>query len=175
MLMIRLRPVGKKGQRSFQLIINEKSKDVFGDYLEKLGHYDPNPTPSKLVLKEERIKYWLAKGAKVSDTVNNILVDAGIIQGEKIRKGRVKTEEAKEGNVEGQKTTKEPESKTEAKPKESKETKTTEVKATGKVEGEKPASKEAVKPEIKKVKAEKRNPPKGDPPPAEQKNHSKIK
>ena len=36
MLMIRLRPVGKKGQRSYQLIINENAKDVFGDYLEKL-------------------------------------------------------------------------------------------------------------------------------------------
>ncbi len=97
MLMIRLRPVGKKGQRSYQLIINENAKDVFGDYLEKLGHYDPNPTPSVIVLKEERNKYWLSKGAQASDTVHNLLVDAGLVKGEKIKKGNTNRGKKKEG------------------------------------------------------------------------------
>lgn len=87
MLMIRLQPRGKKGQRSYRLIVNEKHKDVFGDYLEQVGTYDPNPTPAKVELKKERITHWLSNGAQPSATVQNLLIDAGLLQRTKLRKG----------------------------------------------------------------------------------------
>lgn len=85
--MLRLRPVGKKNQRSFRLIVSEKTQDVYGNYLENLGWYNPNPTPAQIKFNEERVKYWLGQGAQPSDTVNNLLIDVGLLTGEKIRLG----------------------------------------------------------------------------------------
>ena len=93
MLIIRLSRQGKKNEPYFRLIINEKTKDTVGDYLESLGFYDPR----KKVLKinEERIKYWLSKGAQASGTVHNMLVTKGLIKGKKIKKGGNKKQEIK--------------------------------------------------------------------------------
>jgi small subunit ribosomal protein S16 len=83
MLHIRLRRIGKKKQPSYRLIVCEKTKDPWGDYLENLGTYNPRSTPSEISLKADRIKEWIAKGAQCSDTVWNILVDQGVVTGEK--------------------------------------------------------------------------------------------
>jgi len=81
MLMIRLSRVGKSKQGTFRLIINEKTKDTRGDYLENLGIY--NPRSKEVNLKADRIKYWLGKGAKASDTVHNLLVSQKVIEASK--------------------------------------------------------------------------------------------
>lgn len=93
MLIIRLRRQGKRKEPYFWLIISEKTKDTIGDYLESLGFYDPR----KKVLKinEERIKYWLSKGAKTSGTVHNLLVKEGLIKGKKVKKGGRKKEDTR--------------------------------------------------------------------------------
>jgi len=51
-----------------------------GKVLEKLGHYDPlvKDADKQIVLKRERIEYWLEKGAVPSDTVSQILIRHGI-------------------------------------------------------------------------------------------------
>lgn len=81
MLIIRLARIGKKKQPVFRLIINEKTKDTRGDYLENLGFYDPRS--KQLDLKVERIKYWLSKGAQTSATIHNFLVGHKIVAGGK--------------------------------------------------------------------------------------------
>lgn len=53
--------------------------------IETLGTMDPHTNPTTIVLKTERISYWLAKGAQPSTTVHNLLLNAGLIQGEKQR------------------------------------------------------------------------------------------
>ena len=98
MLTIRLSRIGKKKQPSYRLIISEKGRDPFGRALEILGSY--NPFTKKLQAKADRINYWLSKGAGMSTSVNNLLVDKGIIKGEKIKVSRGKktaqAEQAKE-------------------------------------------------------------------------------
>ena len=66
----------------------EKRKDPWGKFLEDLGYY--NPFTKKKDFKKERIKYWLSKGAQLSDTVHNLLVDEKIISIPKIKKNRAK-------------------------------------------------------------------------------------
>ena len=83
MLVIRLKRIGKKHQPSYRIVVSEKHKDTRGDYLEKLGFYNPRAKPRIVQLNEERIKYWLSQGAQVSDTVYNLLVDAHIVPGPK--------------------------------------------------------------------------------------------
>ncbi len=83
MLTIRLSRVGKKKQPSYRLIVSEKTKDPWGDYLENLGLFNPRTNPATVEFKVDRIKYWLAKGAQTSDTVWNLFVDQKIVEGKK--------------------------------------------------------------------------------------------
>lgn len=83
MLTIRLSRIGKKNKPMYRLIISEKARDTHGRSLEILGSY--NPHTKELQTKKERIDYWLGNGAQMSPTVNNLLIDKGVIKGEKVK------------------------------------------------------------------------------------------
>jgi len=97
MLIIRLKPVGKKKQISFRVTVGEKRSKLNGKVMEDLGFY--NPHNDKFGLKEERIKYWMSNGAQVSDTVHNILVKGGVIDSPK---RKVKMRKSKKGAEAGE-------------------------------------------------------------------------
>ena len=88
MLTIRLSRVGKKNKPLYRVIISEKHKDVYGDSLEILGSY--NPHTKDLKINAEKTKYWISKGAGMSKTVNNLLVEKKIIDGKKIKASKDK-------------------------------------------------------------------------------------
>lgn len=102
MLMIKLARRGKKHQPLFRLIVQEKTKDPFGDFLEDLGFW--NPRAKKGDFKAERIQHWISKGAQLTDSVHNLLINQKIVQGlkrsvlhqsaKKAKKQEVKTEAA---------------------------------------------------------------------------------
>ena len=85
MLTIRLSRVGKKKQPTYRFVLSEKARDPWGHQLEILGHYNPRTNPATLVIKEDRLKYWISKGTQLSDTVNNLLIDKKLIEGDKRR------------------------------------------------------------------------------------------
>jgi small subunit ribosomal protein S16 len=84
MLMLKLQRIGKKHQASYRLIVGEKREKLDGAQLEDLGWYDPHAHKSEF--KKDRVLYWISKGAGKSDTVHNLLISAGIIEGKKIKK-----------------------------------------------------------------------------------------
>lgn len=94
MLVIRLTRTGKKNQPSYRVVVTEKTNPVKGKFLEILGHY--NPRLKEKSLDGERIKYWISKGAQVSDTVHNLLVNEKVIDAAKVKAWRPKkkTQEA---------------------------------------------------------------------------------
>lgn len=71
MLTIKLKNVGKKHDRSFRLIVQEKRSKVDGKFVEDLGWY--NPKLDKFAIKDERLLYWLGVGAKPTATVSQII------------------------------------------------------------------------------------------------------
>lgn len=82
-MAIRLTRVGKKKDASFRVVVvDSKRKVKAGNYLEMVGSYDPRVDRSEL--KADRIKHWIAQGARPSDTVHNLLVSNKIIEGKKI-------------------------------------------------------------------------------------------
>jgi small subunit ribosomal protein S16 len=81
MLAIKLSQSGKTNKKMFRLIISEKSRDPYGRALEILGSY--NPHSKELAVKGDRVKYWLSKGAQMTDTVKNLLIGKKIIEGTK--------------------------------------------------------------------------------------------
>ena len=89
MLTIRLSRVGKKKQPLYRLIVSEKARDPWGDYLENLGTYNPRSNPSTSNFKIARIKHWLERGAQTSDTVWNLFVEQKIVEGDKRKKVKI--------------------------------------------------------------------------------------
>ncbi|MFA5183907.1 MAG: 30S ribosomal protein S16 [Patescibacteria group bacterium] len=83
MLVIKLAQTGKTNKKMFRLVISEKSRDPFGEVLEILGSY--NPHTKELAAKGDKVKYWLSKGAQMTSTVNNLLVEKKVIDGQKIK------------------------------------------------------------------------------------------
>ncbi|MFA5000570.1 MAG: 30S ribosomal protein S16 [Patescibacteria group bacterium] len=81
MLTIKLSKVGKTNKKMFRLIAVEKGRDPYGQVVEILGSY--NPHSKELAPKADRIKYWLSKGAQMSATVNNLLIEKKVIDGQK--------------------------------------------------------------------------------------------
>jgi len=86
MLSIRFSRKGKKKSPMYSIIVLEKSKDPWGDYIEKLGTV--NPGTKAVELNAERIKYWIGIGAQPTATVHNLLVTKGIIEADKVRAGK---------------------------------------------------------------------------------------
>jgi len=84
MVAIKLRPVGKKKQISFRIVVTPKKSKLFGKYIEDLGWY--NPHTDKFFINVQKAKEWIQKGAQPTDTVYNLLVDAKVIEGPKIDK-----------------------------------------------------------------------------------------
>ncbi len=67
------------------VIMNSRYSATSGKAIDMLGAVDFRK--KSIVgdsLKADKIKDYIAKGAQVSDTVHNLLVDAGIVKGKKI-------------------------------------------------------------------------------------------
>ena len=82
MLVIRLQKVGKKHTANFRIVVTQKTAAAKRKYLELLGNI--NRKTKAVSLNKERILYWISKGAKLSDTIHNLLVSQGVISSAKI-------------------------------------------------------------------------------------------
>ena len=73
MVAIRLSRTGAKKKPSYRVVVMDKRRARDSRSLEIVGHYNPRPDPIELVLKRDRIKYWLGVGAQPSDTVKRLM------------------------------------------------------------------------------------------------------
>jgi len=102
-LKIRLQRKGRRNRPFYRIVVAEKARAVQGRFLEIVGHYDP--IKKDLVLKTERIEYFISNGAKPSQTVARLAVKQGMKGLEKFIDKRVtkptKEEAAKAAEKEG--------------------------------------------------------------------------
>ncbi len=73
MLAIRLARVGAKKKPAYRVVVIEKSRARNSSSLEIVGHYNPTKDPIHLLLKRERIDYWVGQGAQPSKTVARLM------------------------------------------------------------------------------------------------------
>lgn len=73
MLMIRLARIGKKKRPFYRVVVTEKARPRNGRFVEIVGTYDPLKKPAAFDVNDERVQYWLGKGAQPSDTVRSFL------------------------------------------------------------------------------------------------------
>ena len=85
MLKVRLKRVGRKNDPSFRLILTESTNGPkSGKAIEVFGSYNPHSAQDNVKINGERILYWIGKGAQVSPTVHNMLVNNKIVIGKKV-------------------------------------------------------------------------------------------
>lgn len=79
MVVIRLRRTGKTKQPSYRLVIADKRSPRDGKFIEIVGHYNPVRQPKVLVVKNDRVRYWLGVGAQPSDVVVRLLKQVNVL------------------------------------------------------------------------------------------------
>ncbi len=85
MLAIKLSRTGKNKEPHYRLLVLEKTKDPWGDFLENVGYVNTRTNPPTYNINKERIKHWISKGAQPTPTVHNILVSTGVIVAPKMK------------------------------------------------------------------------------------------
>tara|TARA_Y100000768_G_scaffold388746_1_gene386760 strand:- start:7659 stop:7901 length:243 start_codon:yes stop_codon:yes gene_type:complete len=78
MVKIRMQRGGRTHKPIYTIVAANSREPRDGKFLEKLGQYDPN---AETVLKDvnvDGIKAWVAKGARLSDTVGSLLKKQGV-------------------------------------------------------------------------------------------------
>ena len=74
---IRLARHGAKKKPFYRIVVADSESPRDGKYLENVGTYNSLLDPVQVTLKSERIRYWMDKGAKPSDTVRSLLKKEG--------------------------------------------------------------------------------------------------
>ncbi len=82
MLMLRLQRIGRRNEAHFKIVVIEKTQGPKSQkYVDIVGSY--NPKLGRIQMDEAKVKEWLSHGVQPSDTVYNMLVSKGIIEGKK--------------------------------------------------------------------------------------------
>lgn len=98
MLMIRFQRTGRTNDPAFRIAVLEKERAAkAGNIVELLGTY--NPRSKALTLNEESVKSWIAKGAQPTDSIRNLLINKGIIEGKKVNALPKKTPQKNEAAI----------------------------------------------------------------------------
>ncbi len=76
---IRLARAGAKKRPFYQVVVADERSRRDGKFIENMGTYDPTKNPAVVKLKAEKVREWLAKGAQPTDTVRQLLKNAGLL------------------------------------------------------------------------------------------------
>lgn len=67
MVKIRLMRIGTKGRPFYRVVAVDERRKRTGQYIEALGTYNPLTEPHEIILKQDRIDWWVKNGAVLSD------------------------------------------------------------------------------------------------------------
>jgi small subunit ribosomal protein S16 len=76
---IRLARAGAKKRPFYQIVVADGRSRRDGSFIENVGTYDPTKNPASVKLNEAKALAWLVKGAQPTDTVRQLLKNAGIL------------------------------------------------------------------------------------------------
>jgi len=74
---IRLARHGSKKRPFYRIVVASSEAPRDGRYIDQVGIYDPGHEPARVELKNDKLAAWLAKGARPTQTVAQILRRAG--------------------------------------------------------------------------------------------------
>jgi small subunit ribosomal protein S16 len=74
---IRLARHGAKKRPFYRIVVADTEAPRDGRYLEYVGTYNPLHDPAEVLLKDDRIRYWIDQGATPTGTVKSLLKKEG--------------------------------------------------------------------------------------------------
>jgi small subunit ribosomal protein S16 len=81
LVKIRLKRMGTTKRPFYRLVVADSRSPRDGRFIEALGYYDPLPQPASVKIDADRVREWLRKGARPSDSARDLLVAQGILAG----------------------------------------------------------------------------------------------
>jgi small subunit ribosomal protein S16 len=84
-LKIRLARAGTKKRPFYHVVVADSRSPRDGRFIERIGHFNPllpKEKTERLSLDLEKVKVWIAKGARPTDRVLRFLDEAGIMKRE---------------------------------------------------------------------------------------------
>ncbi len=78
MVTIRLSRGGSKKRPFYHLSVSDRRNSRDGRFIERVGFFNPIATGAeeRLRVDQERVDYWLSKGAQLSDRVAKLVASA---------------------------------------------------------------------------------------------------
>jgi small subunit ribosomal protein S16 len=70
--------VGARKDPVWRIVVADQRSPRDGRIIETVGQYNPQTEPSTIVVKEDRVREWLDKGAQPTNTVRKLLRTQGI-------------------------------------------------------------------------------------------------
>ncbi|MER2563207.1 MAG: 30S ribosomal protein S16 [Myxococcaceae bacterium] len=71
-VVLRLARAGAKKRPYYHVVAADSRMPRDGRFIENIGMYDPNESPAKFAVNEERWAHWTKSGAQPSETVGNL-------------------------------------------------------------------------------------------------------
>ena len=79
MVKLRLRRRGRKKHPIYDIAAMDSRKSRNGEFLERIGQYNPMTSPASIILDRERALYWLRTGAQPTDIVRRLMSVKGVM------------------------------------------------------------------------------------------------
>lgn len=72
-LRIKLSRIGRTNDPKYRIIVAEAKSKRNTKYVDKIGFYDPIPNPHVLRIDNDRLSYWISKGAQLTEGTSKLL------------------------------------------------------------------------------------------------------
>jgi len=76
-MKLRLTRMGSKKKPFYRIVAVDSESRRDGRALDYVGYYNPMTEPADIRIDQEKVKSWLERGAKPTDTVSSLLKKAG--------------------------------------------------------------------------------------------------
>ncbi len=79
MVKIRLRRMGAKKAPFYRIVVADSRYPRDGRFIEEIGTYNPVVNPAELKVDVDRAQAWIKTGAQPTETVRDLLKNAGAL------------------------------------------------------------------------------------------------
>ena len=76
---IRLTRKGSKKKPFYRIVVAHSEAPRDGKFLEIIGTYNPLTDPAEIEIDPEKLRVWLDRGARPSDTVRSLIKQKGLL------------------------------------------------------------------------------------------------
>ena len=80
MVKIRLKRMGTTKRPVYRLVVADSRSPRDGRFIEAIGFYDPLPDPAVVRIDAEKVRTWMRRGARPTESARLLLAQQGIVE-----------------------------------------------------------------------------------------------